>query len=62
MEELEKNGKNQGIKTIDVVTDDSLVVKQETANLTNSQGYRSIMNPVDASSTGHIQTGHDCQE
>ena len=62
MEQLKKNGGDQGIKTIYVATDDPLVVKQEIANLTNSQGYRFIMNPDDASSTGHIQTGHDCQE
>lgn len=65
MEQLKKNGNDQGIKTIYVATDDPLVVKQEIANLTNSQGYRFIMKAILmmlASSTRHIQTGHDCQE
>jgi len=62
MEQLEKDPPILDLKTIYVATDDPAVVKEEIGNLTNARGYSFVMNPDDTSSTGHLQTGQDCQE
>ena len=59
---MEKLEDDKNITTVYVATDDPTTVKQEIANFSNTRGYTFVMNPDNASSTGHIQTGVDCQE
>lgn len=59
---MEHLKEDKNIKTVYIATDDPVTVKQEIANFTNTQGYTFILNPDEASSTGHsVHNIHDCR-